>query len=551
MMGSETPEIITLQIGHYANFVGTHWWNIQESSFVYDPSAQVELDHAVLFREGETSKREVTFTPRLLAVDLRGSLGHLRRRGQLYSEPAPAEPDRLWQGHTVRHKQETRAPTSLRRRLDRLDGATDDDDKDVCQGKREEDESDGTQEEDDTTPAAAVLDGEVRVWSDFLGTHLNPWTVHILSEHIHENTNDPFDVFGFGESQYLREDFRDDFEDRLRAYAEECDHLVGFHVLADECDGFGGVSAGALAHLSDEYPGRSALVAPLQPPPAGALSLPQAVHQAVNTVLTLDAAARHASLCTPLSVQAEWTAPLVAPSYRRMENFEYKPELPYHSGAVLAAALDTITLPWRRKRDPVPLYEVTSSLSYGGRTVAGVASSLPLGIGQNDYLSTWLEGGNLKLCSVTPGVGAVPDESEIWSSCTVLRGVPDKQLRPAGVGSDPWLEVTGRRAAVRLREPLRTASPFPALFGPTVGRDGLLQPRCTKKDGVRAAPTAAALQSSRAVGDSLAALHAVTARFNIAKFHRFSAGGLETDDWAEVLERTSDLVRCYRPREEV
>ena len=24
-----TREIVTLQLGHYANFVGTHWWNIQ------------------------------------------------------------------------------------------------------------------------------------------------------------------------------------------------------------------------------------------------------------------------------------------------------------------------------------------------------------------------------------------------------------------------------------------------------------------------------------------------------------------------------------------
>ena len=55
-MTSSTPEVITLQIGHYANFVGTHWWNIQESSFVYDPATTVEIDHAVLFREGETSK---------------------------------------------------------------------------------------------------------------------------------------------------------------------------------------------------------------------------------------------------------------------------------------------------------------------------------------------------------------------------------------------------------------------------------------------------------------------------------------------------------------
>jgi len=28
-MSGLTREIVTLQVGHYANFVGTHWWNIQ------------------------------------------------------------------------------------------------------------------------------------------------------------------------------------------------------------------------------------------------------------------------------------------------------------------------------------------------------------------------------------------------------------------------------------------------------------------------------------------------------------------------------------------
>ena len=28
-MGSTTREVVTLQIGHYSNFIGTHWWNLQ------------------------------------------------------------------------------------------------------------------------------------------------------------------------------------------------------------------------------------------------------------------------------------------------------------------------------------------------------------------------------------------------------------------------------------------------------------------------------------------------------------------------------------------
>lgn len=66
-----TREILTLQLGHYSNFIGTHWWNIQvcnyinifkttnsliclqESNFSYDPNDPSEINHDVLYREGK------------------------------------------------------------------------------------------------------------------------------------------------------------------------------------------------------------------------------------------------------------------------------------------------------------------------------------------------------------------------------------------------------------------------------------------------------------------------------------------------------------------
>ena len=78
-------EIVTLQIGGYSNYVGTHWWNIQEASFVYDEkNIETELDHDVLFRAGHNS-RDVTFTPRLVFVDFNKSLGTLPVEGTLYN----------------------------------------------------------------------------------------------------------------------------------------------------------------------------------------------------------------------------------------------------------------------------------------------------------------------------------------------------------------------------------------------------------------------------------------------------------------------------------
>jgi len=34
-MSGLTREIVTFQLGHYANFVGSHWWNIQVNKKIY------------------------------------------------------------------------------------------------------------------------------------------------------------------------------------------------------------------------------------------------------------------------------------------------------------------------------------------------------------------------------------------------------------------------------------------------------------------------------------------------------------------------------------
>jgi len=84
--------IITLQLGNYANYVGAHFWNLQEASFVYggggfDP--ETLPCHDVLYREGQTLQGEMTFTPRLVVVDLKGSLGAMPELGDLYGRYNP------------------------------------------------------------------------------------------------------------------------------------------------------------------------------------------------------------------------------------------------------------------------------------------------------------------------------------------------------------------------------------------------------------------------------------------------------------------------------
>ena len=50
-------QIITLQCGHYANYIGAHYWNMQEEYILSHTNVvSMEIDADMLFREGQTSK---------------------------------------------------------------------------------------------------------------------------------------------------------------------------------------------------------------------------------------------------------------------------------------------------------------------------------------------------------------------------------------------------------------------------------------------------------------------------------------------------------------
>ena len=82
-VGNEERAVITLQIGNYSNYIGSHFWNIQEAGFVFPSQTNInyvpDINNSVLFREGATgfSKNDgqPTYTPRLVSVYLKGALG--------------------------------------------------------------------------------------------------------------------------------------------------------------------------------------------------------------------------------------------------------------------------------------------------------------------------------------------------------------------------------------------------------------------------------------------------------------------------------------------
>ena len=268
-MSSSSGAVISLQLGNYSNYVGTHFWNFQEAQFVF-PGQEREgpipdVDHDVLFRQGETLGRQITYTPRLVAVDLKGALGLLPQLGDLYEDgggggfrrSVPRTDSLLWGGGTEVKKEEPRRKNDFQRELEAEENYVADEDKDVCEDDKEVSSSSAASD------SQSSLDNQVEFWSDFLRPRLHPRTNVLLREYQHSNSLRPFDVFGLGSSAYGDDGDGEEVEDAVRFFAEEADSVQGFHLTFDSSDAFGGLASRLLQALSDDYPGKTVLAFPL------------------------------------------------------------------------------------------------------------------------------------------------------------------------------------------------------------------------------------------------------------------------------------------------
>jgi hypothetical protein len=353
-MAFNSKALITIQVGHYSNFVGSHFWNSQDLSFSVNKDKN-DIDHDVLFREGVTlSGKDVTYTPRLVTVDLKGALGSLPEFGDLYHQVGlsvpktdlSAQSGQHWQHKVDIRRDETHRKTQYLKDLETADHKHDEG-KDVCSS------GDQPSVKDDST-IVNELEDEVKLWSDFLRSRYHPKTNVIVQDYHHANPAEPFDVFGLGSSAWTDGSYGlgDEIENRLRFFAEEADHLTGFQLIADCSDAFGGLSSALTDYIKDDYHAQVLLSFPMLPAHYdGTLNAISCTNKVLNTALTLRAHAENCNLVTPLSLSGE-TFPLKGMQLRQFKGLNFKPELNYHTSGILASALDTITLPWRLLKGP-------------------------------------------------------------------------------------------------------------------------------------------------------------------------------------------------------
>lgn len=191
------------------------------------------------------------------------------------------------------------------------------------------------------------MENIVKVWSDYLKVKIHPRSVHLLSDYFHNNSIEPFDVYSQGASYWNKEEKRDEIEDSIRWYVEDCDYLQvshsswcwmcsadfiilinfpqGFQMLSDADNGFGGLAGHILEHLSEEYPRKTRFTFPLLPTmrlkdPAHVDYVNEKNSRLINSGFVLESMFEHSSIFSPLSLDSSWASSDV----RKLKQLQYQ-----------------------------------------------------------------------------------------------------------------------------------------------------------------------------------------------------------------------------------
>ncbi|KAI5848868.1 tubulin domain-containing protein [Tricharina praecox] len=305
-------EIVTLQLGHQANYVGTHFWNTQESYFTYgDDEGPSPINHDVHFRSGLGADGTETFMPRALIYDLKGGFGTLRKINALYEvgEAAGNPPKGSWDHETTTQRQEQIEAIQYQKDL-----------------------------EAGVFPPAALTTDAVRYWSDYNRVYYHPRSSVQINEYELNSGIQPFEGYGLGQELFKDLNREHDIIDRdFRLFAEECDQMQGIQLLTSTDDAWAGFAGEYLAELRDEY-GKVGICT------WGLERTDRVVRdkQVTRTIALAMALSNIASLSSVYIPLLNPPLPSALPGYLSVDRTSE-----WHTSALLSAAMETSTLPTR------------------------------------------------------------------------------------------------------------------------------------------------------------------------------------------------------------
>lgn len=561
-------EVITLQIGHFANSIGTHMWNVQESSFCYGATGAAgvkEIDSDVLYREGRTLLGDVTYTPRLIAVDLKGSLNTLRPDGVLYDVETEAN-DITWGGDVTMHKASPPVKNQFLTDLDLSEEnalqksqntSTDTPDKDM-----EELSTSSSQTAPPIKDKMYHLDESVSVWSDYLYGHLHPKSLAIVRDFTHQSETEKFELYPQGKDLLKKRELSEELEDKLHFFAEECDHLQGFHILANFDDGFSGMAAGIVELLNDEYHGKGVLTWGVVPAVSSSNSATQDTYRVINSAIAFEQLSQYSSYFVPVALNSSlWRkyGPALSSPY-----LLYDPTLNYHTSAILASCIESMTLPFRLTKEAISISQLCEMLSVGGKKIGTLCSSLPFPLLERQSIVSRLN--EIQDTSIfkplAPDIGNFSCLSP-YSQFVVCRGFPSNKLKDAvpqpqnpfevGKSVDEMMKMmisnlypSTVSSLLTVSQAALTSSPYPHIFSPLVSSSGLIGDKPRPEDeAVKSIPLVTSLQSSPATRNLLNKLSSEAKKIDLRRYHGYFESNMEADEYQEILDNLDSLNQRY------
>lgn len=335
-------EIIHLSLSAQANHLTTHFYNAQDSYFVYGGNEVSHVDPAVLFKTGmSTDKRTTTFTPRALIWDMRGGYGSLKKTNILY----PGALDNLDISSNTEVWNQGQKPLQTLKEpqvsLNDYQQALDSGEKVV-------------------ETAAKLTPQNTKYWSDYVNIFYNPKSFHQLPNWEYDPDQFPqgrlrgetsvdgrkFIDYETGVSEFkdMNVTSEDSYLDNVfRPALEECDSLSGLTISTEADSAWGGFSARILEELREEYiPKKAVFVWGLYDQSinadidhtSSAKNVKQSRMQILSRIKTTTALARDSTLFFPVS------KPNVPVSVLK----DYDSASNWHSAALLNLPFETISV---------------------------------------------------------------------------------------------------------------------------------------------------------------------------------------------------------------
>ncbi|XP_031102792.1 protein misato homolog 1 [Ipomoea triloba] len=563
-------EIVTIQFGSYANFIGSHFWNFQDElhgladSFESD---EVFKNHSlntdVLYRSGETQQGLLTYTPRLVSVDFQGSLGSMSSCGNMYSEKPSQSSDVLtWAGKVT-----TQASEPLKRNLFLQSLYVEENKVDGPDG-RESDSHNEIQDKD----IVECLENGVQYWTDFSKVQFHPQSLYQLSGLWMDAQE--FDNYGIGRDTFHNHQRGEEINERLRFFIEECDHIQGIQFIVDDSGGFSGLAAEFLQNIADDYSNVPVLLYTVRSPGSfiNTKSQKRNISQSLHNAVSFSRLASFSKLIVPIGLSSLSTS-------KASRRLCIKDEQPYYTSAVYASALHSLSLPFRMEQ-PGPtaesiyasgalnMYEVIHVLADQARQ--NIVSTLDVSMPAPSLTGNQVQWSLLdNFVSLTLEVEQDNEDMHAME-CMTIHGVLGSGSRRAPVYEvkravqDAYEKAISRPKFSHLSVaccPLPIPLPFPAIFGNSVGQHGeLLETPITETPSrgsldVHSIPMASRLRSSTAIlpflESRLENLRKLAIQRGAIGAQVLESWGFGRDEVEDLGETLSKLVNTLKPYSDI